>query len=222
MPEILCPKCKAPVAVDADGSMTCEHCLISWPNVDELEKTRRYLEAVAGAPKPSDEAKRMLAREERTDANWRIREIMGALDPLSAQQFAVMRAELCQRYGVTTREMNAFYARAHQDRKQAREAPHEPPRREEPSELPFRILGTANDGLTYFIDRSERVQTLRLGSLTKTQLQLLAPITWWVATFPGARGRLEVDMAIDFLIEHSNGKSFDLATLRGRGCWREE
>ncbi|MBE3065676.1 MAG: hypothetical protein IMZ69_11745, partial [Spirochaetes bacterium] len=92
---------------------------------------------------------------------------------------------------------------------------------ETPDAFPFRILGTADDGLTYFLDRSERLQALRLGSLTKTQLQLLAPMTWWIGQFQGSRGRLDVDMAIDFVIEASNGKDFSLADLRGRGAWRE-
>jgi len=86
--------------------------------------------------------------------------------------------------------------------------------------IPFRILGTADDGLTYFLDRSERMQTFRLGSLTKTNLQLLAPLGWWIEHFRGSRGKLDVDEAIDWLIEASNGKAFDIGSIRGRGCWR--
>jgi len=89
-------------------------------------------------------------------------------------------------------------------------------------DLPFRIYGVASDGFAYFEDRHGRLVSLRLGSLTKTQLQLLAPITWWVQQFEGGRGRLRVDDAIDFLIEMANAKSFELSSLRGRGCWREE
>jgi len=91
-----------------------------------------------------------------------------------------------------------------------------------PDAIPFRILGTADDGLTYFLDRSERMQTFRLGSLTKTNLQLLASIDWWEGMFPkNSRGQgLDVDRAIDWLIEASNGKAFDIGSIRGRGCWR--
>ena len=89
-------------------------------------------------------------------------------------------------------------------------------------DLPFRVLGTAPDGWTYYLDRHERLIAFRLSSLTKTQLQILAPIDWWIRQFPGSRGRLETDGAIDFLIEISNGVSFEPASLRGRGCWREE
>lgn len=92
---------------------------------------------------------------------------------------------------------------------------------EKAEDLPFRILGTADDGQTYFLDRSMRLQALRLGSLSKTQLQLLAPLVWWLTQFPGSRGRLDVEIAIDFVIEVSNQKDFDLASLRGRGAWRE-
>jgi len=88
-------------------------------------------------------------------------------------------------------------------------------------DLPFRVLGTADDGLTYVLDRSQRLQALRLGSLSKTQLQLLAPITWWLTQFPGSRGRLDTEIAIDFVIDIANGRDFDLASLRGRGAWRE-
>jgi putative DNA primase/helicase len=87
--------------------------------------------------------------------------------------------------------------------------------------FPFRILGTADDGLTYFLDRSERLQALRLGALSKTQLQLLAPLEWWIAHFRGSRGKLDVDEAVDYVIEAANGKGFDLANLIGRGAWRD-
>jgi putative DNA primase/helicase len=90
-----------------------------------------------------------------------------------------------------------------------------------PDSFPFRILGTADDGMTYFLDRSERLQALRLGSLTKCQLQLLAPLGWWINHFRGSRGKLDVDEAVDYVIEAANGKDFDLSSLRGRGAWRE-
>ena len=90
-----------------------------------------------------------------------------------------------------------------------------------PDSFPFRILGTADDGLTYFLDRGERLQALRMGSLTKTQLQLLAPLEWWISHFRGAKARLDVDEAVDFVIEAATGKEFSLGDLRGRGAWRE-
>ena len=86
---------------------------------------------------------------------------------------------------------------------------------------PFRILGTGDDGLTYFIDRSDRLQALSLKSLTKTQLQILAPLEWWIAHFRGSRGKLDVDEAVDWVIGEARA-DFDAARLRGRGAWREE
>jgi len=213
--EVLCPRCKRPIAVQSDGSMICEHCLIGWDSLEDLQRDKPK-----DRPPPSVEAKRLLAKEVRTDANYRIRELLAELDPLSTEQFAMKRRELMERFGLSKAEINNFYQKAHAPK-------HAPPEQKLPSEksaedLPFRILGTANDGQAYFIDRSERLMTLRMGNLTKTQLFLLADRDWWEGMFAGARGRMDLDGAINFLIKAANGKSFDSDRLRGRGCWREE
>ena len=37
----LCPKCKIPVIVYADGSVICDRCLTGWSSVDEMLGKRR-------------------------------------------------------------------------------------------------------------------------------------------------------------------------------------
>src|SRR5208282_3322557 len=191
---VLCARCAKPVQVDADGGVVCEHCLVRW---DSVEAMSRNSPRQKEGPAASVEAKRLLAKETRTDANARIRELMTELDPLSADQFAVQRAELMRRYALSKSEINGFYHRAHAPKPATQESKPQP--QAPPDALPFRILGTADDGLTYFIDRSERLYTLRLGGLTKTQLFLLADRDWWEDAFPGARGRMDLDGAINYL-----------------------
>jgi hypothetical protein len=90
----------------------------------------------------------------------------------------------------------------------------------DPSIFPFRILGTADDGLTYFLDRSGRLAKFKLSTLTKNQLQTLAPLSFWVANF-GRKGRADWDDATDGLIEIAGKIDFDPEVIRGTGAWRE-
>jgi|GEM_PF-2799352 len=89
-----------------------------------------------------------------------------------------------------------------------------------PGDIPFRILGTADDGLTYFIDEGERLQRLKLSSLTKGQLLVLAPLPWWYSEF-GHKGKTDWDNATDFVIRAAESVDFDPEVIRGVGAWRE-
>ncbi len=90
----------------------------------------------------------------------------------------------------------------------------------QPGALPFRILGTADDKLTYFVDSEERLQCYRLSSLTKGQLLVLAPLPWWHTEF-GYKGKIDWDNATDFVIRAANSVDFDPEVIRGVGAWRE-
>lgn len=90
----------------------------------------------------------------------------------------------------------------------------------DPAVFPFRILGTADDGQTYYIDRAGRLAKFKLSTLTKNQLQVLAPLSFWVSNF-GHKGRVQWDDATDALIELS-GHDFDPDTIRGTGAWSEK
>jgi hypothetical protein len=231
MPEILCPKCKIAVTVYADGSMTCGQCLSAWPSLEDLQ----------GRPRRVKKREIMPVQE---FLNGMIAMLPGMkqLDPGSAFASRLEAHELAPEQMTEARTLyyrmaaegaapEAVFAALDElvkgtlpwtkgDREAVEKANAE--LRAQADELPFDILGTANDGLTYFIDRSERLCTLKLGNLTKTQLFLLADRDWWEGMFAGARGRMDLDGAINFLIKAANGKSFDSDRLRGRGCWREE
>lgn len=88
--------------------------------------------------------------------------------------------------------------------------------------FPFSILGTADDGKTYFLDRHGRLTALNLGGITKTQLFCLAPSDWWKVQFKDSKNNLSLDDAIDFLQETAGSKDFSTETLRGRGAWSEK
>lgn len=91
-----------------------------------------------------------------------------------------------------------------------------------PSVLPFRMLGVADDGKAYFIDRSHRLQKYTLSSLNKSQLLMLASRKWWIfSSHFGGEGKIYWDNAIDYIIEVSNSIDFDSDKIRGRGAWRD-
>jgi hypothetical protein len=201
-------------SAEAGDSVQCESCATSWDIFD--------VDGLVGklGNKPSTFARRLASVKDALATVLPEHKITDDL-PL-AEQTDEEAADLIRRQKEATRATVA--ARAHV-RAEAEEVMDRERRKQNEGrarELPFRVLGTAPDGYTYFLDRDERLQCFRLGSLTKTQLQLLAPLDWWIRQFPGSRGRLETDGAIDFLIDISNGVSFEPASLRGRGCWREE
>ena len=84
----------------------------------------------------------------------------------------------------------------------------------------YRILGTADDGYTYFIDRHESLQKEKLRSLNKGLLMTFAPLSSWATWNPGKSDGINWDQAIDDIIQCS-GKRFDTDNLRGIGAWRE-
>lgn len=99
--------------------------------------------------------------------------------------------------------------------------PNETEKNDKTDSFPFRILGTADDGRTYFIDRNERLQQYKLSSITKGQLNTLAPLSWWSCEFSAGKNKVLWDEAIDFIIELSGSIDFNPDTIRGRGAWME-
>ena len=87
---------------------------------------------------------------------------------------------------------------------------------------PFKILGIADDGYAYFIDRAGRMQHMKLRSLGKTDLMLLADLSYWDAIY--ARGdehrKIQWDNAINDIIRESNDMDFNNKNNLGRGAWR--
>jgi len=87
-------------------------------------------------------------------------------------------------------------------------------------ELPFRILGTADDGKAYFLDRHERLYNTKLDTLCKQKLLCLAPRIWWKNQY-SYDGKLSWDQACDEMIELAGKVDFNAESVRGRGAWKE-
>ena len=100
------------------------------------------------------------------------------------------------------------------------DTPRETP---EISTFPFRILGVADDGKAYFLDRHERLSSAALKSLTQNMLMTLAPLPWWQTEYAsgGKMGKDEWAQATDMVIQLAGSIDFDPDRIRGRGAWRE-
>ena len=88
-------------------------------------------------------------------------------------------------------------------------------------ENPFRVLGTDDYGIAYFVGRNERLWDISLKSITKTQLMDIAPLSWWKDNFP-SKTSVDWDTATDYTIEVSTSRDFDTQIIRGRGAWSDE
>jgi len=87
--------------------------------------------------------------------------------------------------------------------------------------FPFKVLGTADDGKGYFLDRSNRLYGFKLDSINKQKLFKLAPLSWWRNQY-SYDGKVSWDGACDEIIELAGNKDFDLSEMRGRGAWKDK
>ena len=89
--------------------------------------------------------------------------------------------------------------------------------------FPFRVLGVADDGKGYFLDRHERLAAMALGSITQNKLLTLASLTYWKVSKSGGKDMSKNDWmeATDDVMEACGRKDFDHERVRGRGAWRE-
>lgn len=90
--------------------------------------------------------------------------------------------------------------------------------------IPFRILGVAEDGYAYFIDFSKRIFHVKLESLTKKSLQRLAPLIFWQNSFQMGHGMTtnDWDAAADWLIQKTGPVDFNTDDILGRGAWKNK
>ena len=86
--------------------------------------------------------------------------------------------------------------------------------------MPFRILGTADDGKGYFLDRHNRLYATKLDSLNKGKLLMIAPVIFWRSNY-SHEGKMSWDNASDEMIELCGAVDFDTDGIRGRGAWRD-
>ena len=218
MPERLCPN-GHPVRIFPDGSAVCDICGTSWSDASTLALGPDAPAPAPGPakPKPSDEAKRLLKREVKSDANFRIAELMAELDAMSEEQFLISRAGLLDRYRLSKAELGKFWARSRHG-KDVQPAPAAAP--EHVNGTPFRTLGTADDGLTYFLDQFGRLQAWKLETINKDKLRVLAAFSYWYAGYSNGE-KLSWDRAIEDVLQGGGSQAFNRGLLRGSGCWRD-
>ncbi len=87
--------------------------------------------------------------------------------------------------------------------------------------LPFRILGTADDGKAYFLDRNGRLYGTKLDSLNKQKLLILASVIFWRSNY-SHEGKMSWDNAADEMIHLAGSVDFDSDGIRGRGAWKDK
>jgi hypothetical protein len=107
------------------------------------------------------------------------------------------------------------------------ESPLDTPKKQvEQDFFPFRILGVADDGKGYFLDRHERLTSMGLSSINQNKMLTLAPLTFWIQAFAEGKGgvmlRDDWTTAIDAVIQLAGLVDFDPDIIRGRGAWREK
>jgi len=91
-------------------------------------------------------------------------------------------------------------------------------------DIPFRILGVADDGYAYYIDYSDRIFRIKLESVTKKSLCRLAPLLFWRNGFQ-EQYRMTTnswDEATDWLIQKTTFKDFNTENILGRGAWKNQ
>ena len=87
--------------------------------------------------------------------------------------------------------------------------------------MPFSILGLSDDNKAHFLTIHRRWVTYELSALSKSKLQVLAPLSYWRAEYHQKNNQPEWDAAIDDLIQLSQDRDFDELIIRGRGAWRD-
>lgn len=88
---------------------------------------------------------------------------------------------------------------------------------------PYRILGHYQGIRFYLPEGTQQIVELPPSAHTKANLLSLAPLQHWEMTFPGDKGGVNWDMAINALLQLS-GKAglFNADRLRGRGAWLDK
>lgn len=90
--------------------------------------------------------------------------------------------------------------------------------------IPFRILGIAENGYAYYIDFSKRIYKTKLESLTKKSLLRLAPLNFWQNNFQDGHvmSTADWDAATDWLIQKTAPFDFNPDDILGRGAWKNK
>jgi putative DNA primase/helicase len=100
------------------------------------------------------------------------------------------------------------------------EPPASEPGRPERPRYPFDLLGFDNGSYFYQPHNTGQVMRLTAASHNAAHLNMLAPLQWWEAEFPGGRSGPNYVEAASHLyhLQHQVG-IFDPGRIRGRGAW---
>ena len=91
----------------------------------------------------------------------------------------------------------------------------------------FKMLGydkDENSRLVYYFFSFDAKTTVKFSpsSMNKSNLMMIAPINWWEDKFPGAKSKIDIDSAQQFLIANSHKIGmFKEKFIRGRGAWMD-
>ncbi|NIV97150.1 hypothetical protein GWN42_31270 [candidate division KSB1 bacterium] len=93
-------------------------------------------------------------------------------------------------------------------------------------DAPFRVLGIADDGRAYFLNKTTgRLYNFALDSLSAQKMMQIADLQYWTDYFEkpsrGKSNSVDWEMVYNAIIQESNRKEFIPENLRGRGAWRE-
>jgi 5S rRNA maturation endonuclease (ribonuclease M5) len=94
--------------------------------------------------------------------------------------------------------------------------------REEISKSGPTCLGVSDNGMLFFIDRSQRLMSIKRNRAQKDNLLDLCPLDYWQMRYQNEKGIIIWDKATDDVLEESFSREFDDTKLRGRGAWRED
>lgn len=93
-------------------------------------------------------------------------------------------------------------------------------------DAPFRVLGIADDGRAYFLNKATgRLYDFALDSLSPQKMMQIADLQYWTDHFEkpsrGKSNTVDWEMVYNAIIQESNRSEFIPENLRGRGAWRE-
>jgi hypothetical protein len=86
-----------------------------------------------------------------------------------------------------------------------------------------KCLGVSDNGMLFFIDRSQRLFNVRRNRVQKDNLMVLADLDYWQLRYMNDKGTSILwDEASNDILTQSFSREFDDSKIRGRGAWREE
>lgn len=101
----------------------------------------------------------------------------------------------------------------------------QPPRISEADDqygFPFRFLGHDRRVHYFLPGTTGQIVAVFAKEMTRSFLQELAPLTYWETNYPGAKGGIQVEAAVEEILRRSERQIFDHDRLRGRGCWIDD